>query len=84
MELRWQSLMSSFNVQGFPTMLVFGADKKSPVPYQGARTASAIESFALEQLETSLSPPEVVELTGMVVPFSQEHYNTFIQVSITL
>lgn len=62
-----KSLMSRFNVQGFPTILVFGADKDSPLPYQGARTASAIESFALEQLETNVSPPEVAELTGMNV-----------------
>ncbi|CAL5336368.1 unnamed protein product [Camellia sinensis] len=53
-----------FNVQGFPTILVFGADKDSPFPFEGARTASAIESFALEQLETNVSPPEVTELTG--------------------
>ncbi|XP_027170918.1 protein disulfide isomerase-like 2-3 [Coffea eugenioides] len=59
-----KSLMSRFNVQGFPTILVFGADKDSPSPYEGARTASAIESFALEQLETNVLPPEVTELTG--------------------
>ncbi|KAG5545664.1 hypothetical protein RHGRI_017969 [Rhododendron griersonianum] len=59
-----KSLMSRFNVQGFPTILVFGADKDSPFPYEGARTASAIESFALEQLETNVAPPEVTELTG--------------------
>ncbi|PRQ52654.1 putative protein disulfide-isomerase [Rosa chinensis] len=59
-----KSLMSRFNVQGFPTILVFGADKDSPVPYEGARTASAIESFSLEQLETNVAPPEVTELTG--------------------
>ncbi|CAI9090141.1 OLC1v1024844C1 [Oldenlandia corymbosa var. corymbosa] len=59
-----KSLMSRFNVQGFPTILVFGADKDTPIPYEGARTASAIESYALEQLETNVAPPEVVELTG--------------------
>ncbi|KAJ9176844.1 hypothetical protein P3X46_012116 [Hevea brasiliensis] len=59
-----KSLMSRFNVQGFPTILVFGADKDTPIPYEGARTASAIESFALEQLETNVAPPEVTELTG--------------------
>ena len=50
-------------MQGFPTILVFGTDKDSPFPFEGARTASAIESFALEQLETNVSPPEVTELT---------------------
>ncbi|KAI4305726.1 hypothetical protein L6164_029074 [Bauhinia variegata] len=59
-----KSLMSRFNVQGFPTILVFGADKDTPIPYDGARTASAIESFALEQLETNVAPPEVTELTS--------------------
>lgn len=59
-----KTLMSRFNVQGFPTILVFGSDKESPVPYEGARTATAIESFALEQLEMNVSPPEVVELTS--------------------
>ena len=66
MEYGYQSLMSRFSVQGFPTILVFGADKDTPVPYEGARTASAIESFALEQLETNVAPPEVTELTGPV------------------
>ncbi len=58
--------MSKYKVEGFPTILVFGADKESPFPYQGARVASAIESFALEQLEANAAPPEVSELTGPV------------------
>ncbi|RZC80358.1 hypothetical protein C5167_042941 [Papaver somniferum] len=62
-----KSLMSRFSVQGFPTILVFGSDKDRPVPYEGARVAAAIESFALEQLETNVSPPEVIELTGQDV-----------------
>ncbi|KAG4953213.1 hypothetical protein JHK82_038838 [Glycine max] len=61
-DICYQSLMSRFKVQGFPTILVFGADKDSPIPYEGARTALAIESFALEQLETNVAPPEVTEL----------------------
>lgn len=59
-----KSLMSKFKVQGFPSILVFGADKDSPFPYEGARSASGIESFALEQLETNTPPPEVIELTS--------------------
>ncbi|CAA0165972.1 unnamed protein product [Arabidopsis thaliana] len=59
-----QSIKSRFKVQGFPTILVFGSDKSSPVPYEGARSASAIESFALEQLESNAGPAEVTELTG--------------------
>ncbi|KAL8209657.1 hypothetical protein R6Q57_006389 [Mikania cordata] len=59
-----KSLMSRYKVQGFPTILVFGADKDSPITYEGARTASAIESFAVVQLETNVAPPEVTELTS--------------------
>uniref|UniRef100_A0A7N0TUB9 protein disulfide-isomerase n=1 Tax=Kalanchoe fedtschenkoi TaxID=63787 RepID=A0A7N0TUB9_KALFE len=62
-----KSLMARFNVQSFPTILVFGADKDTPTPYEGGRTASAIESFALQQLETNLAPPEVTELTSAAV-----------------
>ncbi|KAJ4976890.1 hypothetical protein NE237_001996 [Protea cynaroides] len=62
-----KSLMIRFNVQGFPTILVFGVDKDSPVLYGGARVASAIEAFALEQLETNVAPPEVTELTSAEV-----------------
>ncbi|XP_074577688.1 protein disulfide isomerase-like 2-3 [Curcuma longa] len=59
-----KSLMSRFGVQGFPTILVFGLDKSNPYPYEGLRTASAIEAFGLEQLEANLGPAEVFELTG--------------------
>ncbi|KAL0703327.1 hypothetical protein Bca4012_069752 [Brassica carinata] len=59
-----KAIQSRFKVKGFPTILVFGADKSSPLPYEGARSASAIESFALEQLEANAGPVEVTELTG--------------------
>ncbi|KAK9074078.1 hypothetical protein SSX86_006675 [Deinandra increscens subsp. villosa] len=59
-----KALMSRYKVQGFPSILVFGADKETPITYEGARTASAIESFALVQLETNVAPPEVTELTS--------------------
>ncbi|CAM8949768.1 unnamed protein product [Rhodiola kirilowii] len=62
-----KSIMARFNVQSFPTILVFGADKDAPTPYEGGRTASAIELFALEQLETNSAPPEVTELTSEAV-----------------
>lgn len=60
------SLASKYDVKGFPTILVFGADKQSPQPYEEGRTASAIESYALRVLETTAVAPEVVELTSQV------------------
>eukprot|EP00243_Klebsormidium_subtile_P002172 TRINITY_DN14160_c0_g1_i1.p1 TRINITY_DN14160_c0_g1~~TRINITY_DN14160_c0_g1_i1.p1 ORF type:complete len:431 (-),score=124.05 TRINITY_DN14160_c0_g1_i1:277-1569(-) len=57
------SLASKYDVKGFPTILVFGADKQSPQPYEQGRTASAIEDYALRLLETSAVAPEVVEMT---------------------
>ncbi|GJW13899.1 hypothetical protein Tco_0018032, partial [Tanacetum coccineum] len=38
--------------------------KLSPLTYKGARSASAIESFALIMLETNAAPPEVTELSS--------------------
>jgi protein disulfide-isomerase A6 len=37
-----EKLASKYQIQGFPSLKVFGADKKSPVDYQGQRTADAI------------------------------------------
>lgn len=69
-----QSIMSRFKVQGFPTIMVFGVDKSSPYAYDGARSASAIESFATELVESSAGPVEVTELTGPV-SFSQSYFS---------
>lgn len=59
-----QALAQQYEIKGFPTILVFGADKESPIPYEGQRTADAIESYALEQWETNLVAPEIVQLTS--------------------
>lgn len=34
-----KSLAGRFGVRGFPTIKIFGADKKKPLDYNGARTA---------------------------------------------
>jgi len=44
-----QSLASKFQVQGYPTVKVFGADKKTPLDFNG-RTSDAIISEAMKQL----------------------------------
>ena len=36
------SLAQKYQIQGFPTLKTFGADKKAPVDYQGGRTADDI------------------------------------------
>lgn len=61
-----QGLARQFGIQGFPTILVFGKDKSNPTPYEGQRSAAAIEEFALSLLEEMLVAPEVPELTGPV------------------
>lgn len=40
---------ASYNIQGYPTIKVFGLNKGSPVDYSGGRDATAIINFALEQ-----------------------------------
>lgn len=43
-----QSLASQYQVQGFPTLKVFGENKKAPTDYQGQRTADAIVSETMK------------------------------------
>lgn len=42
------SLAQKYGVQGYPTLKIFGADKKKPVDYQGQRTADAIISETMK------------------------------------
>lgn len=37
-----QSVAQKYQIQGFPTIKVFGADKKNPVDYQGQRTSDEL------------------------------------------
>ena len=39
---RHKSLCGQFGVQGFPTIKVFGSNKKKPEDYQGQRDANGI------------------------------------------
>jgi protein disulfide-isomerase A6 len=43
-----ESLAQKYQVQGFPTLKVFGADKKKPTDYQGQRTSDAIISEVMK------------------------------------
>jgi len=43
-----ESLAQKYQVQGFPTIKVFGADKRSPVDYQGERTSDGIVTHAMK------------------------------------
>jgi protein disulfide-isomerase A6 len=42
--------MQKYQVQGFPTLKIFGADKKKPIDYQGERKADAIVNEAMKAL----------------------------------
>jgi protein disulfide-isomerase A6 len=44
-----ESLAQKYQVKGFPTLKVFGADKKAPTDFEGQRTADAIISEAMKQ-----------------------------------
>jgi protein disulfide-isomerase A6 len=45
-----QSVGAPYNVQGFPTIKIFGANKQKPQDYNGARTAQAIVDQVIGQL----------------------------------
>ncbi|KAJ3081574.1 hypothetical protein HDU99_005347 [Rhizoclosmatium hyalinum] len=51
-------LCGQYQVQGFPTLKVFGKNKKSPQDYQGERKAKAIVDFMIPQI------PNYVQLIG--------------------
>ena len=61
-----QSLARKYGIQGFPTILVFAKDKENPTKYEGERTASAIEQYALATMDEMAPPPDAVEVTGEV------------------
>ncbi|KAJ1399470.1 thioredoxin-like protein [Ochromonadaceae sp. CCMP2298] len=44
-----ESLASKYQVKGFPTIMIFGADKKSPTNFEGQRTADAIVDEGMKQ-----------------------------------
>lgn len=54
-----KSLAQQYSVRGFPTIKVFGLDKKKPQDYNGQRTAKGIVDFALnvaqEKVKAQLS-----------------------------
>ncbi|CAF3609700.1 unnamed protein product [Rotaria sordida] len=47
-----KSLGQQYGISGFPTIKIFGSNKRSPTNYQGGRTADAIVEQALNQLRT--------------------------------
>jgi len=48
------SVGGPYNVRGFPTLKIFGANKKSPQDYNGARSAQAIVDEALKAVQKSV------------------------------
>ena len=49
-----QELGGPYNVQGFPTIKVFGQNKQSPGDYNGARTADALVDAALREVRSAV------------------------------
>jgi protein disulfide-isomerase A6 len=43
-----EKLAQKYQIQGFPTLKIFGFDKKSPADYQGARTTDGIVTEAMK------------------------------------
>ncbi|KHN88358.1 putative protein disulfide-isomerase A6 [Toxocara canis] len=50
-----QSVGQPYNVQGFPTVKIFGANKQKPTEYQGARTAQGLADAGIEELRRMVS-----------------------------
>lgn len=50
-----QSVGAPYNVQGFPTIKIFGANKMVPVDYQGPRTAQAMAESLINELRKAVN-----------------------------
>ena len=50
-----ESLGAPYNVRGFPTIKIFGANKKSPSDYNGARTAKALADAGVKMVRDIVS-----------------------------
>ena len=44
----FESVMRKYDVKGFPTLKIFGQNKKDPIDYQGERKADSIVSAGLK------------------------------------
>lgn len=63
-----KALADRYQVTGFPTIKVFGADKTNPELYEGARSTAGIVAAAEDLLKDMQTPPRpVVELTSEAV-----------------
>ena len=47
-------LGDDYKIEGFPTIKVFGFNKKEPVEYEGARHADGIVKFAANQVKDNI------------------------------
>ena len=47
-----RSLAQTYQVQGFPSIKIFGEDKKKPVDYNGQRTAQALVDEGISQVRS--------------------------------
>jgi protein disulfide-isomerase A6 len=79
------ALAQKYGVQGYPTIKVFKSGAKSSsasdaTSYDGARTASAIASFASSLIEDKTEPKPIVQLTSDAV-FQEQCANTLCLVS---
>jgi protein disulfide-isomerase A6 len=48
-----QDAGSAYGIKGFPTLKFFGANKNSPIDYQGARSANEMLTFAFDQAKNA-------------------------------
>ena len=58
-----ESLAQKYQVKGFPTLKVFGADKKSPTDYEGQRTSDGIVTASMKAANQLVKDRKVVKNT---------------------
>jgi protein disulfide-isomerase A6 len=48
---QFEGLAQKYQIKGFPTIKIFGADKRNPVDYQGERTANAMVTESMKAVQ---------------------------------
>lgn len=64
-----QELAQRYQIQGFPTVKIFGLNKNKPTDYQGAREGKAVATAALKAAKEAIS----ARLNGKSKPKHWEH-----------
>jgi len=63
----YSDLAGKYGVKGYPTIKIFGADKRHPTDFNGGRDSSSIIQYAKNLAEANIKPKQITQLTSQDV-----------------